>query len=259
MLAVRLAILLLAILALAGACWLTGCGSGATADISSASVDAALGSAAGTSTATSVAASPAKARPPRPKPVDPVLVLHTSAGDIQIQLFREKAPQTVDNFLHNYALRQFYDGTIFHHVEAGSMIIGGGYTSDLAAKETRSPVFNESQNGLKNTRGMLAMIRDPASAHSATSQFFINLADNPALDCQGDPSSLEFPPTEDGQPPSPEQLQEREQAWGYCVFGQVTAGLEVVDRIAQAEVTTNGDFAKVPVQPITIISIEQVR
>ena len=209
---------------------------------------------------TSAVANPAgKPKPPRPKPVDPVVVLHTSAGDIQVQLFREKAPQTVDNFLQNYALRQFYDGTIFHHIEAGSMIIGGGYTSDLTAKETRSPVFNESQNGLKNTRGMLAMIREPANAHSAKSQFFINLADNPALDCQPDHERLEYPPSEEGQPPSSEQLLAREQAWGYCVFGQVIAGIDVVDRIAQAEVAADGDFARLPVQPITINSIEQLR
>ena len=255
----RLLILGLAMLALIVASWLTGCGGGKKSDIPSAGVDPALGAMTATTVATSVTSPTAKPKPPRPKPVDPVVVLHTSAGDIQVQLFREKAPQTVDNFLHNYALRQFYDGTIFHHVEAGSMIIGGGYASDLTAQETRSPLFNESQNGLKNTRGMLAMIRDPANAHSATSQFFINLADNPALDCQGNPERLEYPPSENDQPPSPDQLQAREQAWGYCVFGQVIAGIDVVDRIAQAEVAADGDFAKLPVQPITINSIEQLR
>jgi cyclophilin family peptidyl-prolyl cis-trans isomerase len=242
--AARLLLLGLAVLALIAACWLTGCGSGTKGDIPAASVESALGSTNSATAATSVSTRPAKPRPAPPKPVDPVIVLHTSAGDIQLQLFREKAPQTVDNFLQNYALRQFYDGTIFHHVEAGSMIIGGGYSADLAAKETRSPIYNESQNGLKNKRGMVAMIRDPANTHSATSQFFINLADNPSLDFRGDQSS------EDGI---------ADEDWGYCVFGQVIAGLDVVDQIAQAQVAAEGDFAKMPVQPITITSLEQVR
>ena len=241
--AVRLMLLGLAVLALIAVCWLTGCG-GAKADLPQAEVATAIGSATATTAATSVTVRPSKVRPPPPKPVDPVVVLHTSAGDIQIQLFREKAPQSVDNFLQNYALRQFYDGTIFHHVEAGAMIIGGGYTSNLAAKETRSPIFNESQNGLKNTRGMVAMIRDPANTHSATSQFFINLADNPSLDFRGEPSSDDGIPDED---------------WGYCVFGQVIAGLQVVDKIAQAQVVAEGDFARLPTPPITIASVEQLR
>lgn len=240
----RLVLLGLAMLALVVACWMTGCG-GAKPDDSSASAQAALGGSGAVAAATSITPTSAKPKPPRPKPVDPVIVLHTSAGDIQVQLFREKAPQTVDNFLQNYALRQFYDGTIFHHVEAGSMIIGGGFTSDLAPKETRSPVFNEAQNGLKNTRGMLAMIREPGNTHSATSQFFINLADNAALDFHSDRAA------EDGSVP--------DEDWGYCVFGQVVAGMDIVDRIAQAEVAADGDFAKLPVQPIVIQSIEQVR
>jgi len=256
---VRLILLGLAVLALIAACWLTGCG-GAKADLPDAEVATTIGSTTATTAATSITARPAKVRPTPPKPVDPVVVLHTSAGDIQVQLFREKAPQTVDNFLQNYALRQFYDGTIFHHVESGSMIIGGGYLGDLTAKATRSPVFNESQNGLKNTRGMVAMIRDPANAHSATSQFFINVADNPLLDCRTDVDQLKYqsPGTVD-QPLSPEDGLAREQAWGYCVFGQVIAGLDVVDKIAHAEVAAEGDFVKLPKEPITIASVEQLR
>jgi cyclophilin family peptidyl-prolyl cis-trans isomerase len=237
----RLLLLGIAMMALVAACALTGCGSAGQVDGATPAVEAALSPAAAATAA--IASQPAKAKPVRPRPVDPIVVLHTSAGDIQIQLFREKAPQTVDNFLHNYALREFYVGTIFHHVEAGSMIIGGGYTSDLAAKETRSPIFNESQNGLKNTRGAVAMIRDPANTHSASSQFFINLADNPALDFHGDPAADEIP----------------DEDWGYCVFGQVIAGLDVVDRIAGAEVAADGDFTKLPVQPILINSVEQIR
>jgi cyclophilin family peptidyl-prolyl cis-trans isomerase len=232
----RLAMLGLAIGALVVACWLTGCGASSTP---------APDAAAGVGSASPAAEQPlavtptaAKVRPARPQPVDPIVLIRTSAGDIQVQLHREKAPQTVDNFLHNYALRKFYDGTIFHHVEAGAMIIGGGYTEQLEAKETRAPIFNESQNGLKNVRGTLAMIREPGNTHSATAQFYINLADNPALDFQSD---------------------ESDDAWGYCVFGQVIAGLDVVDKIAEAEVSAQGDFAKAPVQPIIITSVEQIR
>jgi peptidyl-prolyl cis-trans isomerase B (cyclophilin B) len=234
----------LAVLALVVACWLTGCGGGSQDD-SAASTQAALGGTGTVAAATSITSKEAKPKPPRPKPVDPVVVLHTSAGDIRIQLFREKAPQTVDNFLQNYAQRQFYEGTIFHHVEAGSMIIGGGYTSDLTPKETRSPVYNESQNGLKNTRGMVAMIRDPANTHSATSQFFINLADNATLDFQSNRAA------EDGTVP--------DEDWGFCVFGQVLAGLDIADGISRAEVAASGDFARLPAQPVVITSIEQVR
>lgn len=240
----RLVLIGLAMLSLIVACWLTGCG-GTKPSGSPAGAEAALGATGAVAATTSITQPGAKPKPPRPKPVDPVIVLHTSAGDIQIQLFREKAPQTVDNFLHNYASRQFYDGTIFHHLEAGSMIIGGGYTSDLAPKETRAPVFNESQNGLKNTRGMVAMIRDPANSHSATSQFFINLADNPALDFRNDRAA------DDGKIP--------DEDWGYCVFGQVLTGMDIVDGISKAEVASEGDFAKLPVQPIVISSVEQVR
>ena len=232
----RLILLTLALVVLA-ACWLTGCGGGAAPEQTS----QAAASTPGTDSADPalpVTATSTRPRPAPPKPVDPIVLLHTSAGDIQIQLFIEKAPRTVDNFLRNYALRQFYDGTVFHHVEAGSMIIGGGYTEQLEPKETRAPVFNESQNALKNTRGMVAMIRDPDNTHSATSQFFINLADNPALDFESD---------------------ESDAAWGYCVFGEVIAGMDVIDRIAQTSVTQQGDFASVPAEPIIITSIEQIR
>jgi cyclophilin family peptidyl-prolyl cis-trans isomerase len=232
----RLVLLTLALAALA-LCWLTGCGGGDSAEPTA----KAASSPSGSDTAEPslpVTATSARPRPAPPKPVDPIVLVHTSAGDIQLRLFSEKAPRTVDNFLRNYALRQFYDGTVFHHVEAGSMIIGGGYTADLTPKETRAPVFNESQNGLKNTRGMVAMIRDPDNTHSATSQFFINLADNPGLDFESD---------------------ESDAAWGFCVFGEVIAGMDVIDRIAQASVSEQGDFTKVPAEPIVITSVEQLR
>jgi peptidyl-prolyl cis-trans isomerase A (cyclophilin A) len=144
----------------------------------------------------------------------------------------------VHNFLSSYAGRGFYDQTIFHHVEPGSMLLGGGYTAELDAKPTRTAIYNESRNGLTNRRGTLAMIRDSNSPHSATSQFFINLGDNPHLDSQ-DPSS--------------------DEGLGYCVFGEVVEGMEVVDRIAQLPTETQGDFARVPSPAVAIQSIERLR
>ena len=234
----RLALLGLAIVSLIVACWLTGCGGGKS-DSPAASNPASAASGSDTAEpAVPVTTTSGRPRPAPPKPVDPIVLLRTSAGDIQLQLFVEKAPQSVDNFLRNYALRQFYDGTIFHHVETGSMIIGGGYTADLAPQETRASIYNESQNGLKNTRGTVAMIRDPENTHSATSQFFINLADNPDLDFESD---------------------ETDAAWGYCVFGEVIAGLDVIDKIAQTSVHEQGDFARLPVTPVVIQSVERIR
>jgi len=180
----------------------------------------------------------AKPKAVRPPPEDPVVVLHTSAGDIKIRLFAEKAPQTVENFLSNYAERKFYDETIFHHVEAGTMLIGGGYQEDLQGKPTRTPIYNESRNGLSNTRGTVAMICDPESPHSATSQFFINLADNPNLDSKK---------TDD------------EIAFGYCVFGQVVEGFDVAQKIAKQPTTAQGDFSQLPTPTVAIRTIERLR
>jgi cyclophilin family peptidyl-prolyl cis-trans isomerase len=231
---VRLVLLGLAGLVLVAAIWLTGCGK---SDVPPASIDAGSGGSPAVATPTAASAT-AKAKKPAPKAVDPIVVIHTSAGDIQVQLSLEKAPQTIENFLANYVRRQFYEGTIFHHIEPGSMVIGGGYTPDLTPKPTRYPVLSEANNGLANKRGTLAMIRDPASPHSATSQFYINVADNPGLDFQSD---------------------ETNEGWGYCVFGQVIAGMDVVDKIAEAQVAPQGDFEKVPQQAIVIQKVEQLR
>jgi cyclophilin family peptidyl-prolyl cis-trans isomerase len=231
---VRIVLLGLAGLVLVAAIWLTGCGKG---EVPPASI--AAGSGSSTTPAASPAVTPAATtKKPTPKAVDPIVIIHTSAGDIQVQLSLEKAPQTVENFLANYASRQFYEGTIFHHIEAGSMVIAGGYTADLSPKPTRYPVLNEANNGLANKRGTIAMIRDPSSPHSATSQFYFNVADNPGLDFQSD---------------------ETNEGWGYCVFGQVVAGMDVVDRIAQAQVAPQGDFEKVPQTAVVIKSVEQLR
>jgi len=174
----------------------------------------------------------------RPKPIDPMVVLHTTLGDITLQLFAEKAPRTVENFLNNYAQKGFYDQTIFHHHEPGVMLIGGGYTAELERKPARSPIYNESRNGISNRRGTIAMIREPETPHSATSEFFVNLADNEDFD---------FKQTDEEDVP------------GYCVFGEVKQGMDVVDRIAQLTTVEKGDFTKVPSPAVSIVSVQRLQ
>lgn len=234
--AARLILIGLALLSLAVACWLTGCGgSPEPAAVTEATTGQPDSPAESSSPA---AAKPAKSNAPPPKPVDPIVVLHTSAGDIKLKLFAEKAPQTVDNFLNNYARRGFYDETIFHHIEPGMMLIGGGFTADLQPKETRAAIYNESRNGLANRKGTIAMIHDPAVAHSATSQFFVNLVDNPAFDFQAG---------------------EEEDALGYCVFGEVVEGMDIVEQIAATPTAAQGEFPAVPTRTVMIERVEQVR
>jgi cyclophilin family peptidyl-prolyl cis-trans isomerase len=168
----------------------------------------------------------------------PVIVIRTSAGDITIELDIEHSPQTVLNFLDKYARDGFYDQTIFHYADPDSFVAAGGFTEDLALKTTSSPIYNESNNGLSNVRGTVAMSRDADSAHSATSQFFINVVDNPGLDFQETESDAQR---------------------GYCVFGQVVEGMEIVDQIAHSQVQQEGDFERLPVTPIMILSVEEVR
>lgn len=154
--------------------------------------------------------------------------LSTSAGDIVLQLDRDKAPKTVDNFV-QYLKAGHYDGTVFHRVIAGFMIQGGGMTPDLQPKPTRDPIALESRNGLVNARGTVAMART-AAPDSATSQFFINVRDNPFLNHTGD---------------SPRGL-------GYAVFGKVVEGMDVVDRISKVATGQRGPHGDVPVEPVTI-------
>ena len=157
-----------------------------------------------------------------------MVTLHTSMGDISLELDAEKAPKTVANFL-QYARDGFYDGTIFHRVINNFMIQGGGMTADMAQKETRAPVDNEANNGLKNKTGTVAMARtnDP---HSATAQFFINVSDNGFLDHTA--------PTAQG--------------WGYAVFGRVTAGMDVVEKIKAVATGNKGFHQDVPKEAVTI-------
>jgi cyclophilin family peptidyl-prolyl cis-trans isomerase len=177
--------------------------------------------------------------PAKPKEnLYPEVVITTSQGEIRVRLNAEKAPVTVDNFLMNYVRRGFYEGTIIHYVAKDNIVAAGGFTPEFAAKEVRAPILNEATNQLSNKRGTLAMARDPEFAQSATSQFFINVVDNPNLDHKGTESSEDF---------------------GYCVFGEVVAGMEIVDAIANVAVHDHGDFVSTPVQPIVIEKIEQVK
>jgi cyclophilin family peptidyl-prolyl cis-trans isomerase len=152
--------------------------------------------------------------------------MKTSLGAITLELDADKAPQTVANFV-QYAKDGFYNGTIFHRVIKDFMIQGGGYTADMQKKATREPIQNEANNGLKNKRGTIAMARTSAP-HSATAQFFINHKDNDFLDY----------PSRDG--------------WGYCVFGKVTAGMDVVDAIANQPTGIARGMRNVPKKPILI-------
>jgi len=163
----------------------------------------------------------------------PRVVLVTSLGEITLELDAERAPVTVANFL-AYVHAGHYDGTLFHRVIADFMIQGGGFTEDLRQKPTRPPIAIESRNGLRNLRGAVAMARS-ADPNSATSQFFINVVDNPRLDF----------PSFDGH--------------GYAVFGRVVAGIEVVDRIRAVPTTTVGAHQNVPAQPVLIRSARLAR
>jgi len=160
--------------------------------------------------------------------------IHTSKGVISLSLFADKAPDTVKNFL-NYAKEGFYDGTIFHRVIDGFMIQGGGMEPGMKEKATGTPVQNEASNALSNTRGTIAMARTP-NPHSATSQFFINVADNTFLDFKS--------PTPDG--------------YGYCVFGEVTDGMDVVDTIKDVATTSYGMHQDVPSEDVLITKVEVI-
>jgi peptidyl-prolyl cis-trans isomerase B (cyclophilin B) len=163
-----------------------------------------------------------------------MIKLTTSFGDILIELNAQKAPKTSANF-EEYVKNGHYDGTIFHRVINGFMIQGGGFTPDMQQKPTAAPVENEANNGLKNKAYTLAMARtmDP---HSATAQFFINVVDNDFLDFKS----------------------ETPQGWGYCVFGEVVEGKEVVDQIKAVKTGRAGMHQDVPKEPVVIVKAEVV-
>lgn len=156
----------------------------------------------------------------------------TTLGPITLQLESEKAPETVSNFI-SYVESGFYDGTIFHRVIEDFMIQGGGMDKDMNTKPTNEPIKNEANNGLKNAYGTVAMARTSAP-HSASSQFFINTNDNPFLDFQS----------------------ESADGWGYCVFGKVISGIEVVNAIEEKATTTRNGHQDVPEEIIEIEKME---
>jgi peptidyl-prolyl cis-trans isomerase B (cyclophilin B) len=157
-----------------------------------------------------------------------VIKLHTNFGEISIELDADKAPITVANFL-QYVEDGFYENTIFHRVIDGFMIQGGGFDTDMKQKATKAPIKNEADNGLTNKSYTIAMARTP-NPDSASSQFFINVADNDFLNFSS--------PTAQG--------------WGYCVFGKVTAGTEVVDKIKKVKTGNRNGHQDVPVEPVII-------
>jgi peptidyl-prolyl cis-trans isomerase A (cyclophilin A) len=183
---------------------------------------------------TVVQAPPLQAPAPAPAPGNPVVVIATTMGDITLELYKDRAPVSVENFL-QYARDGFYEGTLFHRVKPGFMIQGGGYTESLVEKSTRPPILNEAPNGLRNARGTLAMART-RQLRSATSQFYINLANNSMLDHKSY---------------SPEE-------YGYAVFGRVLSGMEVVDKIAATPTAPKGEHDDLPVTPVVIKSVKVV-
>ena len=160
------------------------------------------------------------------------VLLTTNHGDIKLELYADKAPKTVENFL-NYVKAGHYDGTIFHRVIDNFMIQGGGFEPGMKQKPTNAPVENEAKNGLKNEAYTVAMART-SDPHSASAQFFINVKNNSFLDYPG----------QDG--------------WGYCVFGEVVEGRDVVDKIRAVQTTRSGMFSDVPAQNVVIEKAEIV-
>lgn len=156
-----------------------------------------------------------------------MVLFSTTLGDVTIELFPQQAPVTVENFL-QYVDDGFFDGTIFHRVVPGFVIQGGGFSAAMVQQQTREPISNEAGNGLKNSRGTLSMARTQA-VDSATSQFFVNLADNAFLD-------------------------HGERDFGYAVFGRVAEGMDVVDRIAAVPTANRGMHQNVPLEPVVVIS-----
>ena len=176
-----------------------------------------------------------KATPPQPAPGNPVVRISTSMGDFTAELYKDLAPASVENFL-RYATSGFYNGTIFHRVVKDFVVQGGGYTEDMVEKPTDEPIQNEASEKLLNRRGTLAMARKQA-LRSATSQFYVNVANNTDLDHKG------FSPRD----------------FGYAVFGRVLTGMEVVDRIAAVPTHTSGGMTDVPVTPVVIKSVSVVK
>jgi peptidyl-prolyl cis-trans isomerase B (cyclophilin B) len=164
----------------------------------------------------------------------PLVKLHTSLGNIQIELDEQATPETTQNFI-KYVRAGFYNGTIFHRVIKNFMIQGGGFGTDMQQKEANSTISNEAKTGLKNKKGTISMARTNAP-HSASSQFFINVADNDFLDFKSETPS----------------------GYGYCAFGRVTEGLDIVMKISEAATTRRSGHEDVPTEDIFLLSAEEV-
>ncbi len=162
---------------------------------------------------------------------NPTVKIETSKGDLVLELYADKAPKTVENFL-AYVKDGFFDGTIFHRVIPNFMIQGGGFTEDMQEKPNKDAIENEADNGLKNEVGTLAMART-SNPHSATSQFFINVKDNDFLNFSG----------------------QTQQGWGYCVFGKITKGMDVVQAMEKVETGNSGMHQDVPKEAITMTKV----
>ncbi len=165
---------------------------------------------------------------------NPVVEVKTSMGSFQVELYPGKAPKTVENFL-RYVDEKFYDGTVFHRVIADFMIQGGGFDASLTRKETHDPIMNEAKGTISNAKGTIAMART-SDPHSATAQFFVNVQDNKKLDWS-----------------------EREGGHGYCAFGKVISGMDVVEKIRALPTGSRGGMQDVPNQTVTIESIRVIK
>ena len=171
---------------------------------------------------------PASSEEKAEKSNNPHVYIKTNVGGFTIELYPDKAPETVANFL-NYVEKGYYSGTIFHRVIKGFMIQGGGFVTDMTQKDTAPPIKNEAANGLKNKKYTLAMART-AVVNSATSQFFVNTVNNTGLDHKDKTTA----------------------GYGYCVFAKVIEGTEIIDKIEMVATTTKGSYADVPVKPVII-------
>ena len=213
------------LLVLLGFLLIGGCGGGGeqSSDTPAASIDASPNGADGSAE-------------PKEDPLHPLVRMETSYGDITVRLDAENAELTVANFL-DYVAKKHYDNTIFHQVYRSQGIIGGGFTPELSEKAVGTPIYNEAHNGLKNRCGTIAMARRPDDIHSATCQFFLNVADNPELDHKD--RTLE--------------------GYGYCVFGEVIEGMEIVEKIGGCEVRDTDDFERIPVRTALIKSVRKIR
>lgn len=213
----------------------SGCGSKDQAPTASISGPALGDPQGGTSATPAATVSHTRARKSSTNPLYPKVLIETTLGNITVKLDGAKAPLTVDNFL-TYADQKHYDQTLLHQVVKNYVIVGGSFTPEGKEKKTRTPIRNEAHNGVRNRRGTLAMARLPDAVDSATAQFFVNLRDNEQLD----------------------HKDRTLQGYGYCVFGEVVAGQEVLDQIGNVEVRNTQQFEHTPVTPVVIKAIRRL-